>query len=123
MGVLSSDECHALNLLKQVNTISARIPGSQASKIFIRNEIQSYFSEFGLPHIYFTMNPSDTHNPVFQVMVGDEAVDLTTRFPFLVPSHEQALRLVSDPVAAADFFEFCVSTVFEYLFAWDYTAH
>jgi len=121
-GVLSSDERHALNLLKQVNTISARIPGSQASKIFIRNEIRSYFSEFGLPHIYFTMNPSVTHNPVFQVMVGDEAVDLTSRFPFLVPSHERALRLALDPVAAADFFEFCVSTVFEYLFGWDYTA-
>jgi len=39
LGVLSSDECYVLNLLKQVNTISACIPGSQASKIFIHNEI------------------------------------------------------------------------------------
>ena len=122
LGTLTSAERHAMDLLKQVNTISARIPGSQASKIFTRNEIRSYFSEFGLPHIYFTMNPSVTHNPIFQVMVGDQTVDLSNRFPFLVPSHERALRLALDPVAAADFFEFCVSTVFEYLFGWDYAA-
>jgi hypothetical protein len=122
-STLNSDERHAMNLLKQVNTISAQIPGSQASKIFIRNEIRSYFSEFGLPHIYFTLNPSVTHSPIFQVMAGDQTVDLTAQFPFLVPSHERALRLAQDPVAAADFFDFCVSTVFEYLFGWDYSAH
>ena len=100
--------------------VSARIPGSQSSKIFTCNEIRSYFSEFGLPHIYFTLNPSVTHNPIFQVMVGDTSVDLTSRFPFLVPSTERALRIAQDPVAAADCFEFCVSCVFEYLFGWDY---
>jgi hypothetical protein len=30
--------------------------------------------------------------------------------------------LAKDPVAAADFFEFCVTCVFEYLFGWDYAA-
>jgi hypothetical protein len=122
LGSLSSEEQNAMNLLKQVNTISARIPGSQASKIFTRNEIRSYFSEFGLSHIYFTFNPSVMHSPIFQVMVGDKSVDLTSCFPFLVPSKERALRLANDPVAAADFFEFCVSCVFEYLFGWDYAA-
>ena len=121
LGTLSSDEQAAMNLLNQVNTISACIPGSQASKIFTRNEIRSYFSEFGLPHIYFTFNPSVTHSPIFQVMVGDHSVDLSDRFPFLVPSTERALRLAQDPVAAADFFEFCVSCVFEYLFGWEYS--
>jgi hypothetical protein len=55
-------------------------------------------------------------------MVGDQSIDLTTRFPFLVPSKDRALCLAQDPVAAADFFEFCVSMVFEYLFSWDYVA-
>lgn len=32
---LTSEQHHALDLLKKVNTISACIPGSQASKIFI----------------------------------------------------------------------------------------
>jgi hypothetical protein len=36
---LDVDEWNALKLLHQVNTMSTRIPGSQASKIFVRNEI------------------------------------------------------------------------------------
>ena len=55
-------------------------------------------------------------------MVGDLSVDLTAHFPFLVPSKECAFRLAQDPTTAADFFEFCVSSVFQYLFGWDYSA-
>ena len=36
---LTPDEKQALSLLNHVNTISAQIPGSQAAKIFTRNEI------------------------------------------------------------------------------------
>ena len=54
-------------------------------------------------------------------MVGDDSVDLSDRFPFLVPSTEHALHLAQDPVAAANFFEFCVLCGFEYLFGWDYS--
>jgi len=61
------------------------------------------------------------HSLIFQVMVGDHSVDLSDRSPFLVPSTECTLRLAQDPVAAADFFEFCVLCVFEYLFGWDYS--
>ena len=39
LGTLSSDEQAAVKLLNQVNIISARILGSQASKIFTCNEI------------------------------------------------------------------------------------
>ena len=41
-GDLTSEQKTAVNLLKHVNTIAARIPGSQAAKIFMRNEIRSY---------------------------------------------------------------------------------
>ncbi|KAG1808407.1 uncharacterized protein BJ212DRAFT_1449037 [Suillus subaureus] len=79
----SSEEQLALKLLRQVNTMSARIPGLQASKIYMHNEICSYFSYFGLPH--------------FTVMFGNQTVDLSACFPHL---------LAQDPVAGADFFEF-----------------
>ena len=77
--------------MNYINTISAQIPGLQSAKIYTRNEIRSYFGEFGLPQLYFTFNPSVTHNPIFQVMVGDQSVDLTDQFPFVVPSKERAL--------------------------------
>ncbi|KIK78680.1 hypothetical protein PAXRUDRAFT_163323, partial [Paxillus rubicundulus Ve08.2h10] len=102
----------ALSLLKHVNTISAHIPGSEASKIFIHNEICSYFSYFGLPHLFFTFNPSVAHSPIFQVMNGDLKVDLSEWFPSLVSAHEHVICLAHDAVAAADFFE-CSPMLFQ----------
>jgi hypothetical protein len=119
---LTTEQKHALELLKKVNTISARIPGSQASKIFVRNEIRSYFSYFGLPHLFFTFNPSASHSPIFQVMFGDKTIDLINRFPKTVSGSERALRLAKDLVAAADFFEFCVTCLFKFLLGWDYSS-
>jgi hypothetical protein len=120
---LSADEKTAFSLLKNVNTIAARIPGSEASKIFVRNEIRSYFSYFGLPHLFFTFNPSAAHSPIFQVMYGNSAVDLSSRFPKLIAARERALSLAHDPVAAADFFEFSWRCCFEYLLGWDFKSN
>ena len=86
------------------------------SWIYMWNETRSYFSKFSLPHIYFTF----IHSPTFQVMFGDEMVDLTKHYPCLVSFSEWAIHLAQDPVAAADFFEFCVTYLFEHLFGWDY---
>jgi len=117
---LNNAQQKALNLLQHVNAVAAHIPGSQASKIFVRNEIRSYSAYFGLPHIYFTANPSATHSPIFQVIFGDKTVDLSKRFPQLVSSRERALRLAQDTVAAADFFQFSIKCIFKYLFGWNY---
>jgi hypothetical protein len=110
----SVEEKNAFELLNQTNVIASRMLGSQASKIY--NEIHSYFSSFGLPHIYFTFNPCAAHSPIFQVIFGDTAVDFSMLFPEMVCSRERALRLAKDPVAAADYFEYCVCTTFRYLF-------
>ncbi|KAF9782691.1 hypothetical protein BJ322DRAFT_1009433, partial [Thelephora terrestris] len=117
---LTGEQRAALDLLKHVNTIAARIPGSQAAKVFMRNEIRSYCGFFGLPHLYITLNPSAAHSPIFQVIFGDETIDLSKQFPILVSARERALRLAKDPVAGADFYNFCITAIFRYLFGWDY---
>src|SRR6266850_7721791 len=38
---------------------------------------------FGLPHIFMTINPNASHSPLFQLMYGDETVDLSERYPNL----------------------------------------
>jgi len=116
----TNEERNALRLLQQVNTMSACIPGSQASKIFVRNEIHNDYGYFGLPHIFFTFNPSPAHSPVFQVMFGDTTVDLSKRFPMMPCGRERALRLAQDPVATTDFFEFSFRCLFHHLFRWDF---
>ena len=117
---MTLEQKNAIELLNKINTISTKMPGSQAMKMFIRNEIQSYFSHFALPHIYLTFNPCAAHSPVFQVMFGDTNVDLSERFPKIVGIQECALRLAKDPVAAADYFEFCIHALFKYLLGWDF---
>ena len=103
-----------------MNTISAKISGSQAAKISSHVDIQSYSGYFGIPHLYFTANPNPAHNFVFQVMFRDQSVDLTQRYPSMVPTRDCALRLAKDPVATSDFFQFCVEAIFQDLFGWDY---
>ena len=86
----------------------------------MRNEIRSYCGFFGLPQLYITLNPSAVHSLIFQLMFGDETIDLSKRFPILVSARERALRLAKDPVAGADFFNFCITSIFRFLFGWDY---
>ncbi|KAF8577716.1 hypothetical protein K439DRAFT_1649015 [Ramaria rubella] len=116
---LSAEQKQALDLLKHVNTVAARIFGSQASKIQVRNEIRNYIGLFGLPHIYLTMNPNPVHSPIFQVMFGDTDIDMTSQFPQLVPSSERSLRLAKDPVAAADFFHFSIDMFLKHMMGWN----
>ncbi|KAE9390455.1 hypothetical protein BT96DRAFT_833421, partial [Gymnopus androsaceus JB14] len=121
LDILSIEEQNALRLLREVNVVSAKIPGSQASKLSVRHEIRSYFGYFGMPHLFFTFNPSAVHSPVFQVIYGDESVDLSDRFPDVLKRRsERALRVAKDPVAAADFFEFMYVSLFRDLFGWDF---
>ncbi|PPQ75657.1 hypothetical protein CVT26_001814 [Gymnopilus dilepis] len=117
---LSSEQKQAFDLLKEVNTVAAKIPGSHASKVLSRNNIRSFSGLFCIPPLYFTVNTNAAHSPIFQVVFGDYTVDLNDRFPVLVSSTERALRLAKDPVAAADFFEFSVKCLFQYLFGWDF---
>ena len=117
---LQPEQKNALELLKEVNTIAAKIPGSQASKLKCRNTIQSYSGLFGIPILYFTANPNAAHSPLFQVMYGDKTVDLDQRFPVLASSTEQAIHLSKDPVSGADMYDFSINALFEYLFGWDF---
>ncbi|KAF5365147.1 hypothetical protein D9757_011773 [Collybiopsis confluens] len=118
---MSFEQQKAYQLLQQVNFISAKIPGSQATKLSIRHQVTNYFAYFGLPHLWFTFNPSAVHSPVFQVFYGDTNVDLSERFPnILSPRAQRAIRLARDPVAAADFFDFMYHALFRDLFGWNF---
>lgn len=120
-ALFSSEEKDAMLLLKEVNTISAKVPGSQASKVQTRHEIRSYFSHFGLPTLFFTFNPSASHSPIFQVIYGNDDIDLDFDCCNLPATQSERVHNVAkDPVAAADFFEFMHVCLFHDLFGWDF---
>jgi hypothetical protein len=119
---LNSEQLKVFDLLREVNTIAAKLPGSEASKLLYRNEIRSYTALFGIPLFFFTFNPNSLDNPMFQVYCGDSSVNLDDRFPVLVSKTDRALRLAKDPVAAVFFFEKCIETLLEHLLGWDIKA-
>ncbi|KAF5357491.1 hypothetical protein D9758_012513 [Tetrapyrgos nigripes] len=120
LQTMSPEEKLGFQLLRKVNTVAARIPGSQSAKVHTRNEIRSYFGYFGLPQLFFTFNPCAVHSPIFQVIFGDRSVNLDQMYPKLVSRYERACRIARDPVAGADFFQFSFQTAFRYLLGWDF---
>jgi hypothetical protein len=81
LQVISESERLVLRLLQHVQSISAKIPGSTASKVTSRNQIRGYMGLFGMPPLFFTCNPSGVHSPIFQVVFGDTSVDLWCASP------------------------------------------
>ena len=73
-----------------------------------------------MPILFLTANPNPTHSPMFQVIFGDQTINLYDRFSVLVSCTQHALRLAKYPVAAADFFNFSIQCLFEFLFGWDF---
>jgi hypothetical protein len=55
-------------------------------------------------------------------MFGDQMVDLSKHFLEMPCGCERALRLMQDPMAAADFFEFSFRSLFHHLLGWDFEA-
>ena len=108
---LSAEKKKVFDLINEVTNVSARLPGLQASKIFCHNKIHSYSGLFGTPILFLTVNPNPTQSPMFQVIFGDQTINLDDRFPVLVSCTENALRLAKDPVEAAGFLIF-LSSVF-----------
>ena len=117
---LSAERKKVFDLLSEVTTVSARLPGSQASKIFCHNEIHDYCGLFGMPILFLTVNPNPTQSPMFQLFFWDQTINSDNRFPVLVSCTEHALRLAKNPVAAADFFKFSIQCLFEFLFGWNF---
>ncbi|SJL17394.1 uncharacterized protein ARMOST_20944 [Armillaria ostoyae] len=117
---LTVEQKRVFILLNQVKTIAAKVTGSEVTKITFRNEIRSYVGPFGVPHLFFTANPNPSNSPLFQIMWGDETINLDEKTPTLVEYAKRGMRLAEDPVAALDFFNFTVRCMIEYLFGWDF---
>jgi hypothetical protein len=123
MSNLTVKQKSAFELLSYVNVISAHQPGSHASKLKCRSTIRDYMGYWGIAHVYLTINLCAAHSQIFQISFGGCSVDLTKQYPSLVPHGERAIRVAMDPIAAADFYEFCVRVMFQDLFGWDFDRH
>ncbi|KAF9068048.1 hypothetical protein BDP27DRAFT_1224973, partial [Rhodocollybia butyracea] len=107
----------ATKLIQHVNYIAEDVPGSMAEIQHMREELYSIVHTDALPHIFLTLNPTDTNNPITQVKAGRE-IDLDKFFHDLKPGAENLERssfVAQNPVAAAEFFHHSVRTLLHIL--------
>ncbi|KAK7450190.1 hypothetical protein VKT23_013073 [Stygiomarasmius scandens] len=99
------EERQVMQLMKELNFITANVPGSTASRVTMRNEIRGMLVEKGVPSFYVTINPADVYNPVVKFLAGDE-IDVDKLLPEHVPNyHDQSILVSCNPFVATQFFD------------------
>ncbi|ESK82062.1 atp-dependent dna helicase pif1 [Moniliophthora roreri MCA 2997] len=96
----SDGEKAAAKLMKYVNYVGDHLPGSIAKIQSMQEEMFSIVNTNGLPHVFLTLNPSDTNSPIAQ----PTAENL-----------EHSTFISLNPVAGAEFFHICVKNMLEIL--------
>ena len=107
----------AIQLLKQhVYGTLGRVMGSDQSRSRMRSQIWSTTMSKGPPTLWMTINPSDLHDPIAQVFVGED-IDLDKFCKSMGPdAHARAQNIAKDPYAATEYFHFMIDTILETLF-------
>lgn len=77
--------------------------GTDESRIKIRGQIEGMIVMKGPPSLWITINPSDTGDPIVQVLAGEE-INLDKFDNSLGPnSAGRTTNIAADPYAAANF--------------------
>jgi hypothetical protein len=100
----TDEERKVLRLMKEVNLVTTKVPGSSAAQVAMRNEIRALTMTHGMPSFYVTINPADSHNPIVKFLAGAD-IDIDNMLQDQVPNYwEQSILLSSNPAVGAKFF-------------------
>jgi hypothetical protein len=105
-------EMAAVKVMRYISYVSDHIPGSVGDVNTMKQQIHSKIICEGLPHIFATVNPADSHNPIAQVLAGRD-INLDTIFHALDGMNKEpsirARTLAENPVAGAEFFHLMIT--------------
>ena len=103
-------------LRKHIHGSSGQVMGSDQSRYQLRSQIWSTSIMFNPLTLWMTINPSDIHDPIAQVLAGDN-INLDDLLALVGPdADKRAANIAADPYAAAKFFHFLIQTIIETLF-------
>jgi hypothetical protein len=112
----STDE--AVNkLLSSLSLYGLRQPMSREDRLSMRRKIKSLIVRYGIPAIWFTLNPNDVTNPVklrlaaYRSHEPEEAEAFLTSLDLM---YKRARLAISDPISSAIFFHREISMFFEH---------
>ncbi|PVH91575.1 hypothetical protein DM02DRAFT_576886, partial [Periconia macrospinosa] len=104
-------------LLRSLSLYGIRQPMSREHRLSMRRKIKSLIIRYGIPAIWFTINPNDITNPVKLRLAAYRSRDPEEAEAFLT-SLDQAYKRVrlaiSDPLSSALFFHREISMFFEH---------
>ncbi len=104
-------------LLRSLSLYGYRQPMSRESRMSMRRKIKSLIIRYGIPAIWFTLNPNDITNPVKLRLAAhrfrspDEAEEFLSNLDL---TYKRAKLAISDPLSSADFFHREISMFFEH---------
>ncbi|KAL6353693.1 hypothetical protein LRP88_13006 [Fusarium phalaenopsidis] len=104
-------------LLKSLSLYGFRQPMSREHRLSLRRKIKSLIIRYGIPAIWFTLNPNDITNPVKLRLAAHRSRDPEEAESFLRSldmAYKRARLAISDPVSSAIFFHREISLFFEH---------
>lgn len=102
------DERRLLGLLNKLKAISHDLPGSNASKLKMRNEIRGLMKTHGTPALFITFAPSDVNSRLLYLLGGKDPDEWANLEPY-----ERGKFVAEHPDAAAKFFDIMVKGFLE----------
>jgi hypothetical protein len=104
-------------LLRSLSLYGFRQPMSREHRLSLRRKIKSLIIRYGIPAIWFTLNPNDITNPVKLRLAAYRIHDPDTAEAFLATldmTYKRARLAISDPVSSAIFFHREISLFFQH---------
>ncbi|KAG1854870.1 hypothetical protein F4604DRAFT_1591033, partial [Suillus subluteus] len=95
--------------------VRANVIGTDESRINIRSYIWGMTIMKNPPSLWITINPTDTHDPIAQVLTRED-INLDKFDSTVGPdASHRALVMASDPYTAANFFHFIICAILKEL--------
>ncbi len=105
-------------LRRMMQVVGADVPGTDARRGQMRQEIVGYEIEFAMPSAFFTCNPADSYSLVSLHFQGIR-FDFEHEFPELPSLGARAQQVLSHPVQRAEFFHFFMEKFMQHVMGCD----
>ncbi|OBZ68218.1 hypothetical protein A0H81_11694 [Grifola frondosa] len=103
-------------LKKEMHATSGRICGSNIARRNLCSEIWGTTIALNPPSLWITINPDDLHNPIVQILCGEE-IDMDEFCKTIGPDRaRRSLNVAQNPWAAAKYYHLIMNLIFEQLF-------
>ena len=99
-------------LIFNMRMVSRHNPESWGEKLQIRNILFANIIRYGLPAIWFTINPADLHNPLVLSIAG---INFSEHHAFSDLKRRIRIEAIKDPAVMAEFFNLSVNAFFQSL--------